>query len=434
MSKLTNEERNKLNESDFGDPEGRKFPILDQDDVDSAAHLIGKAGDPDKVKARIISIAKKKGLKIPEAWEEGKSFQENDLEIFFGSEIKDFGSGKIGGYAALFTTAEDPDLQGEYFTSNTNFNLDINDNFPIYYSHGLNEEVKDKRFGKCKLIKKDAGLWAEAQLQLADEYDRQVYELVKKGKLKYSTGSAANLIQRVSVKGSREITSWPIVELSLTPTPVEPRTSAFSIKSINFQSNFKMIHSERMDLLRSAISEKHGTSASYMDHDDENVFFHDFNADQLYGAKYKLRNKEGIDSVKMEDPFPVRRTVSYQTLPVQLNNSKLDIGGHPKGSVLAAKSSITSELQTSSLKDHFEICLSNLQGFTNRLNKLKDLRIDRKSLLNSENLERLKLTNRNINLLISICEDTEKEHREAMLATKALIYDIINSDTLKRLS
>jgi hypothetical protein len=70
MSKLTKKQRDELPLSDFADPERRLFPILDQDDVDSAAKLLGKAKNPAKVKARIIAIAKRKGLKVPDAWKE----------------------------------------------------------------------------------------------------------------------------------------------------------------------------------------------------------------------------------------------------------------------------------------------------------------------------------------------------------------------------
>ncbi len=69
MSTLNTKQRDALKDADFGDPAGRKFPILDQDDVDSAAHLIGKAANPEAVKKRIIAIAKRKGLKLPDAWQ-----------------------------------------------------------------------------------------------------------------------------------------------------------------------------------------------------------------------------------------------------------------------------------------------------------------------------------------------------------------------------
>jgi hypothetical protein len=70
MSNLSTKERKSVDLSNFGDPERRLFPVMDQDDVDSASHLIGKAKNPDAVRKRIIAIAKRKGLKIPDAWKE----------------------------------------------------------------------------------------------------------------------------------------------------------------------------------------------------------------------------------------------------------------------------------------------------------------------------------------------------------------------------
>src|SRR5579871_1237779 len=69
---LTSEERDKLAEGDFAWPEERKYPIRTQQDVDSAAKLIGKA-PADKqaaIKKRIIALAKKKNLTIPDDWKE----------------------------------------------------------------------------------------------------------------------------------------------------------------------------------------------------------------------------------------------------------------------------------------------------------------------------------------------------------------------------
>lgn len=74
MSSLTTAQRAKLPASSFGDPERRLFPVVDQADIESAKHLIGKAKDPEAVKRRIIAIARTKGLKIPLAWEtDGKA-------------------------------------------------------------------------------------------------------------------------------------------------------------------------------------------------------------------------------------------------------------------------------------------------------------------------------------------------------------------------
>jgi hypothetical protein len=64
--------RDKTPKEDFAGP-NESFPIQDQADVNAAAKLIGHAKDPAAVKARIIAIAKRKGLKIPESWQHDSS-------------------------------------------------------------------------------------------------------------------------------------------------------------------------------------------------------------------------------------------------------------------------------------------------------------------------------------------------------------------------
>jgi len=61
--------REEIDAEDFAGPD-KSYPIVNQASVDDAASLIGKAADPDAVKAKIISIAKRKGLDIPQAWKE----------------------------------------------------------------------------------------------------------------------------------------------------------------------------------------------------------------------------------------------------------------------------------------------------------------------------------------------------------------------------
>lgn len=63
--------RDKLPAKDFAGPD-QSFPIATQEDLDAAIHSIGRAKDPETVKAGIRRIAKKKGLKLPdtETWNE----------------------------------------------------------------------------------------------------------------------------------------------------------------------------------------------------------------------------------------------------------------------------------------------------------------------------------------------------------------------------
>jgi hypothetical protein len=107
MSKLNTAQRKALPSEDFGDPASRLFPIVDQDDVDSAAHLIGKAKNPGAVKARIIAIAKRKGLSIPDAWK-------TDAKMSAAFALEASGRRVEGDYAIypnslLFQAGEYPD-------------------------------------------------------------------------------------------------------------------------------------------------------------------------------------------------------------------------------------------------------------------------------------------------------------------------------------
>lgn len=71
FSYISQKDRDSLKEADFAWPEKRKFPINSQAHVDSAAKLLGHApkNKQASIKARIISIAKRKGYKLPESWE-----------------------------------------------------------------------------------------------------------------------------------------------------------------------------------------------------------------------------------------------------------------------------------------------------------------------------------------------------------------------------
>lgn len=70
MATWTAEKRRKLPRSQMGDPDHMAFPVEDQEDLDNAARLIGRSPNPAKVKSRLIAIAKRLGLKLPESWRE----------------------------------------------------------------------------------------------------------------------------------------------------------------------------------------------------------------------------------------------------------------------------------------------------------------------------------------------------------------------------
>jgi hypothetical protein len=123
VSNLTQAQRDALPDSSFGWPEEKKYPILDASDVADAAALIGKApeGMRDRIKRRIIAIAKRKGFPIPDAWKDEKTASmaadlvyRSGLIFKAGSyEDKDLvvGEDDLAAVCAAFTAPVDAELE-----------------------------------------------------------------------------------------------------------------------------------------------------------------------------------------------------------------------------------------------------------------------------------------------------------------------------------
>jgi phage head maturation protease len=166
----------------------------------------------------------------------------DDTMISFGGAVKSLGSGRIGGYLVQFTGPNDPDLVGEYFTPETDFWLDGETTKRVIYHHGFDKKLGIRQLGRAALKIDDVGVWVEAQLDLRDEYERKVEAMAKAGKLGWSSGSATHLYKTERVGAAKRITSWPIVEATLTPTPAEFRAKVVALKSL--KSNPHPCHDE----------------------------------------------------------------------------------------------------------------------------------------------------------------------------------------------
>ena len=130
-------------------------------------------------------------------------------------------AGRVGGYLITWGEPRQPDMQGEYFTPETDVGLDWYERRPVLYHHGLDGALKAAVIGVIDTLAPDEiGLWAEAQLDLHKRYVRAVRRLVDQGALSWSSGSLPHLVE---VEAGGRIKRWPIVEGSLTPTPAEPR-------------------------------------------------------------------------------------------------------------------------------------------------------------------------------------------------------------------
>ncbi len=138
--------------------------------------------------------------------------------------------GRVGGYLVVWGDPSQTDLQGEYFTPQTDLGLDWYPRRPLLYHHGLDEALGPTVIGQIEVMQKDSvGVWVEAQLEMRSAWARAVLELVERGVLGWSSGSLPHLVE---VAADGRIERWPIVEGSLTPTPAEPRfTDAVTVKA-----------------------------------------------------------------------------------------------------------------------------------------------------------------------------------------------------------
>jgi hypothetical protein len=130
------------------------------------------------------------------------------------------------------------DADGEYFSENTDFMLDLGERRPALYLHGKTPRgtnaLQPPVIGKATASRRDTeGLWFDVALgegQLAD----RVWEAAQIGKARASSG-AVNYLVRRSKDG--EILSWPLAELSVFDTG-QGRQPANQLASVSLKSVF----------------------------------------------------------------------------------------------------------------------------------------------------------------------------------------------------
>jgi len=159
-----------------------------------------------------------------------------DLLTVYSDAIKSDRLGSVKGYLVRFGSPDATDLEGDYFTPQTDFGFPIKagERVPLnlYYHHGMDKFVGKKSIGTGYVKMDETGLWYEAQLDMADEYGSMIAKLCKQGKMGYSSGAAGHMVERKSVGKASEITRWCIAEASITPTPAEYRNSVKSLEDM----------------------------------------------------------------------------------------------------------------------------------------------------------------------------------------------------------
>jgi HK97 family phage major capsid protein len=155
--------------------------------------------------------------------------------FIFGSKVKAENDGKISGWLVRFSDGSKRDLEGEYFTKNTDFGIHFDENnemkTTVLYHHGLDETIGLDMSIPGTIKKFDEGIWIDSQLDLSDRYQKAVSKILPR--LGWSAGTASHLVKTVN----GEIKSFPLgLDASLTPTPAEPTTLPTMLDMVTMKS------------------------------------------------------------------------------------------------------------------------------------------------------------------------------------------------------
>ncbi len=123
------------------------------------------------------------------------------------------------------------DLDGEYFSPNTDVKPDWFRERPVLWHHAKDMTIGDESLGTEDDLKMESdGWWATVWLDRANRYWEQVNQLLMAGKVYGSSGALGHLVQKAK---DGEILVWPHIEQTLTPTPANPFSRVVPAKAAN---------------------------------------------------------------------------------------------------------------------------------------------------------------------------------------------------------
>ena len=127
----------------------------------------------------------------------------------------------VGGPMCLFGDGGRKDLQGDYFTPETETWHEMYKSVPALFHHGLDDAVGLSVIGhRIKAEVRDDGLWVEDWLDTSSKYWALVKPLLEAEALYYSPGSAPHLVKTAA---DGRLLSYPVIEDTLTPIPAQHR-------------------------------------------------------------------------------------------------------------------------------------------------------------------------------------------------------------------
>lgn len=149
---------------------------------------------------------------------------------------------KISGYLVSFGTPDEKDLYDTYFTRDTDYFLDVYSHQPIFFDHTLHDKAPGmpddmpRRFLIGRLIRAavdDLGVWVEGIIDQHSKWVTEIVKLIEAGAMHFSSGSVPHLV--VEEEDGR-MSSWPIIEASVTASPAEPRMTNVYVARAAYRS------------------------------------------------------------------------------------------------------------------------------------------------------------------------------------------------------
>lgn len=165
----------------------------------------------------------------------------NDIVVRSGGPVKSLpgrGPGWFGGLGIVYSTDQDPDLEKDFFSPKSNLDLYDGQRIRTYYRHGADLVAGRTKITQSSFQRQEKGVWFEGKLDLSNPLHKRIDNLVQRGKLGFSTGAMGHLTHKEPRGQAKEIIDWPVGELSLTPTPCEPRTRVTTLKSLLRESEW----------------------------------------------------------------------------------------------------------------------------------------------------------------------------------------------------
>lgn len=152
------------------------------------------------------------------------------------------------------------DLDGEYFSGNTDPKPEWFRERPVLFHHGLDKTISDSMIGRQGPITKGGeGWWADIWIDKQNKYFAQIDSLIQSGRMYGSSGSMPHLVKKAS---TGELLIWPHIEQTLSPLPRNPYSVVRATKALDDYSEAGLDVSRILAELQALSTDLRGTSAT----------------------------------------------------------------------------------------------------------------------------------------------------------------------------